>query len=51
MRLASIWMPTTGISQTQQFKAGASLSNMTPQGEDIVGNFYRPIAAYIHDQF
>ncbi len=40
-----------GFSQPREFRAGASLSNISPPlGEEIVGNFNRPIADYIHDQ-
>ncbi len=38
-------------SQNKVFKAGASLSNITPPlGLEIVGNYKRPQANYIHDQ-
>lgn len=38
-------------AQTQTFRAGASLSNITPPlGEPIVGNWNSPPATYVHDQ-
>ena len=38
-------------AQDRIFKAGASLSNITPPlGLEIVGNYNRPQADYIHDQ-
>ncbi len=38
-------------AQDRVLRAGASLSNITPPlGTEIVGNFNRPIANYIHDE-
>lgn len=38
------------MAQNKSFKAGASLSNITPPlGLEIVGNYKRPQANYIHD--
>lgn len=37
-------------SQNKVFKAGASLSNITPSmGMEILGGYNRPLANYIHD--
>ncbi|MBK8505270.1 MAG: hypothetical protein IPL46_25585 [Saprospiraceae bacterium] len=39
------------ISQNRVFRAGASISNITPPlGEPIVGNYDSPLATHIHDQ-
>ncbi len=39
------------MAQNKVFKAGASTSNISPPlGMEIVGNFVRPEADYIHDQ-
>jgi hypothetical protein len=39
------------MSQSKVFKAGASTSNISPPlGMEIVGNFNRPEADYIHDE-
>jgi hypothetical protein len=39
------------IAQNKVFKAGASISNITPPlGEPIVGNYDSPPATHIHDQ-
>nr|WP_255784993.1 neutral/alkaline non-lysosomal ceramidase N-terminal domain-containing protein [Membranihabitans maritimus] len=44
-------MPSIGFSQNYEFKAGASLSNITPPlGLEIVGNWNSPPADYVHDQ-
>ena len=46
-----IIFPLMGFSQPKEFRAGASISNISPPlGEEVVGNFHRPIADYIHDQ-
>lgn len=42
---------TSTLSADKFFRAGASLSNVTPQlGEPIVGNWNSPPATHIHDQ-
>ena len=47
--LAFTVLPLNG--QNKIFKAGSSLSNITPPlGMEIVGNYNRPLADYIHDQ-
>lgn len=39
------------VAQDKIFRAGASISNITPPlGEPIVGNFDSPLATHIHDQ-
>ncbi len=39
------------LAQQKSFRAGASISNITPPlGEPIVGNYNSPPATYIHDQ-
>lgn len=49
--MVTICVPATGFSQSNEFRAGASLSNITPPlGEEVVGNFHRPIANHIHDE-
>lgn len=45
------FLPSIGFSQNYEFKAGASLSNITPPlGLEIVGNWNSPPADYVHDQ-
>lgn len=50
-----VWMyafSVAGFSQTKEFRAGASTTNITPPlGEGIVGNFgIPPPAAHVHDE-
>lgn len=43
--------PDVSRAQDRVFKAGASISNITPPlGEPIVGNFDSPLASHIHDE-